>query len=119
MARVDLGCASPQKGVAYTTGMTASSMGMSSRSRLFCGTAKTSEKLNKSHAMWQTSRMGVSSRGVVLSYLLPMVAVPHYPRSGTIHLGEPQCYALMRLLAARWARGKNERLLLILMIAYA
>jgi hypothetical protein len=63
--------------------------------------------------------MGVSSRGVVLSYLLPMVAVPHYPRSGTIHLGEPQCYALMRLLAARWARGKNERLLLILMIAYA
>ena len=44
---------------------------------------------------------------------LPVVAAPRYPRSGTVHLGEPQCYAPMRaagrpLGPMTETSGKNE-----------
>jgi hypothetical protein len=44
---------------------------------------------------------------------LPVVAAPRYPRSGTVHLGEPQCYAPMRagsrsLGPMTWTAGRDE-----------
>ena len=51
-----------RKDTTYTVKTAASSIGVGSNSRLFWRAPMTSEKLNEGHAMWQTSRMEVSSR---------------------------------------------------------